>query len=197
MLRTYAAPLIGLVLAALGLAACETPNPAPAFADLTYVHKQPIRLAVERVEVINEFTAPYSAPHVEHLMPVAPGPAAERWASDVVQAAGGVGTAVVVISDASVTETALKGATGLKGVFTKDQSERYDARLEVRIEVRNPDNTRRAQASTAVTRSTSVAEDISPNERAKVMYGLTAKLIDDFDAAIRPSVQQYLRNELR
>lgn len=192
MLRSFV-----LLLLAAGLAACETPNPAPVFPALTYVHKPQIRLAVGYVTVINEYEPSFSAPNVEHLMPVAPGPAAERWAADVVQAAGGVGTAVVVIKDASVRETALKGTTGIRGTFTNDQSERYDARLEVRIEVRDPDNRVRATASAAVARTTSVAEDTTPNERAKVWYDLTSRLVEDLDVAIRPQVQRFLQNELR
>jgi len=178
------------------LSACETP-PAASFPELTFRHKQPVRLAVGSIEVINEFRMPFAAPNVEHKMPVAPGPAAERWGADVLQAVGGADKLVMVITDASVTETPLERKKGLKGAFITDQTERYTARISVRLEIRTPENKRRAVAEAFATRSATIAEDATLADRETLWYGLTEKLMDDFDTAVRPQITAHLGAFLR
>lgn len=178
------------------LSACETPPP-PSFPELTFRHKQPVRLAVGSIEVINEFHMPFTAPNVEHKMPVAPGPAAERWGADVLQAVGGPDKLVMVITDASVTETPLKRKKGLEGAFTTEQTERYAARIAVRLEIRTPENRRRAVAEAFATRSATIAEDASLADRETLWYGLTEKLMDDFDTAVRPQITAHFGEFLR
>ncbi|MBO6561620.1 MAG: hypothetical protein JJ959_13840 [Nisaea sp.] len=178
------------------LSACETP-PSATFPELTFRHKQPVRVAVGSIEVFNEFRIPFAAPNVEHKMPVAPGPAAERWGADVLQATGGTDKLVMVITDASVTETALKKKTGLTGAFTTDQTERYAARIAVRLEIRTPENKRRAVAEAFATRSATIAEDASLADRETLWYKLTEELMDDFDTAVRPQITAHLGEFLR
>ncbi|UUX51941.1 hypothetical protein NUH88_09595 [Nisaea acidiphila] len=191
------AALFLLVLMVPVLSACETAPPATTFPELTFRHKQPIRLAVGSIEIYNEFRMPFAPPNVEHKMPVAPGPAAERWGQDVLQAAGGPDKLVMVITDASVTETPLKRKKGLEGAFTNEQTERYDGRIAVRLEIRTALNKRRAVAEAFATRSTTIPEDASLNDRETLWYGLTEKLLDDFDTAVRPQVSAHLGDFLR
>ena len=157
------------------LGACATP-PTTSFPELTFRHKTPIRLAVG---------------------PVAPGPAAVRWAQDVLQATGGPDKLVMVITDASVTETPLKVKKGLKGAFTTDQTERYESRISVRLEIRTPENKRRAVAEAFATRSATIAEDSTLADRETLWYGLTERLLGEFDTAIRPQVTAHLGEFLR
>lgn len=185
------------VLAAPLLAACETAPPPATFPDLTFRHKDPVRLAVGSLNVINEFRMPFEAPHVEHNMPVAPGPAAERWAQDVLRATGGADKLVMVITDASVVETPLQRKTGLQGAFTNEQTERYEARIAVRLEIRTAANRLRAQADAFAARSATIAENASLADREALWYGLTERLMDDFDAAIRPQIRQHFQAYLR
>lgn len=173
------------------LFACQTPPPAP-LPQLTFQHKQQIRLAVESIEIINEYRPTFESPHIEHLMPVAPGPAAERWAQDVLRATGGTDKAVFVITDASATEAKLRVQKGIQGAFTVDQSERYDARLSVRLEVRTQENRRRAVTEVFAERSSTIAENASPNARAELWYKLVEDLMEAFDRSMRPNVSTHL-----
>lgn len=180
----------------LALIGCETPNPTPGFPELTFSHQPAIRLNVARIEVINEYRMPFKAPNIEHLVPVAPGAAAERWAADVLKPAGRQGTAQFVITRAPVTEEKLKTKSGVQGVFSIDQSERYEGVLEARIvilEGNKPVGTVRAVAS----RSRTSREDASPNQRAKLWYGIIERLMYDFDAEMRKQVGAHLRGHLR
>lgn len=191
------AALFLLVLLIPVLSACETAPPSATFPELTFRHMKPIRLAVGSVETYNEFRMPFAAPNVEHKMPVAPGPAAERWGQDVLQAAGGTDKLVMVITDASVTETPLKRKKGLEGAFTTDQTERYEARIAVRLEVRTAENKRRAVAEAFATRSTTIPEDASLADRETLWYALTEQLMNDFNTAVRPQVTAHLGEFLR
>ncbi|MCC7016561.1 MAG: hypothetical protein IT564_05105, partial [Rhodospirillales bacterium] len=129
--RTWMQP--GLVVAALGLAVlagCETQVPAQKLPDLTFAHLPPLQLAVQRVELNSRFAPTLRAPNVEHTFPVPPARALEQWANQRLKAVGGNAQARFTILDASVTETKLPRDTSMRGYFTKQQSERYDAKVE-------------------------------------------------------------------
>ncbi|MEJ0072464.1 MAG: hypothetical protein WDO24_31495 [Pseudomonadota bacterium] len=92
---------------------------------------------MSRIEVVREYAPPLRAPNVDHEFPVPPMRMAEQWAQDRLTAAGGPGELRYVIKRASVVETSLPRTTGIRGAFTNDQTQRYDAVVEVEIEVRN------------------------------------------------------------
>jgi hypothetical protein len=178
------------------LSACETPNPAISFPELTFAHKQKINLEVSKVDIINEYRMPFKMPNVEHLVPIAPGAAAERWAADVLVPAGGRGIAQFVITRASVTERKLETTKGLQALFSKDQSEEYEAALDVRIEILDG-NRRLATASTSITRTQTAREDTTPNERSKLWYALVERLMLEFDGEMRKQAGTYLKGHTR
>ena len=125
--------------ALLLLAACTVAAPSQQFPDLTYSHLEPIRLDVARVDIVDEYRPPLTAPNVDHRAPVPPAQAARNWASDrLIVSGGGARRAVFTIQEAPIIETELDRTTGLRGAFTKDQSERYDATVAVRLEIFNP-----------------------------------------------------------
>ena len=141
---TRSRPLAALlVVVSVVLVGCET-QPIPQFRELTYSQLGPIRLSVDEVEIINAYQSALQDPYVEHRFPTPPGAAARRWAEDRLIASGGQGArAVFTILDASVVESRLEPTTGVKGFFTKDQSERYDATLAVRLDVFDSGGARR------------------------------------------------------
>jgi hypothetical protein len=187
-----------LALAALPwlLTACDTPNPAVTFPELTFAHKPKIQLNVAKIEIINEYRMPFETPNVEHRIPIAPGAAAEKWAADVLMPVGNRGTALFVITRASVIEEKLKTTKGLKGLIAIEQSEEYEAALDARIEIL--DGTRRlATAKTSITRTQTAREDATPNQRSKLWYALVERLMLEFDGEIRKQGDTYLREHTR
>ncbi len=188
------APALALLLAATG---CETPAPAPVFPDLTFAHLTPIGLDVSTIEVIENYKSPMRAPNVEHEFPVSPGKATLYWAKQRFRATGSVRRGQVIIQDASVTATPLKMKKGVKGLFSDDQSVRYDARIQVRIEVNSPVGGRSSFATATVKRSRTAAEEISVNERHQLFFDLVSALMEDLDAAAIKSVRQHMSEDLR
>ena len=201
-LKRNAAVLL-TALAVTALAGCETPVRAPDFPQLTYAHLAPFRLAVGRVEVVVDYTSPAKAPNVEHLFPVHPAAAAERWAHDRLRAAGptlGVGGGGLVratVVNAAVVEVPLKRTTGLRGAFTIDQSERYDGLIEMRIELTAADGRHRASVTSRAERSRTVAENISIQDREKVWFEMTGAMMNDLNASLDRQIRKNFAAFLR
>jgi hypothetical protein len=186
------------LFAAVVLVACQTPAPQPLqLPQLTFGHLPAYNLDIASIEVENRYQAPLASPNIDHLMPVTPAAAAERWARDRLRAVGSTGRAVFVIKDGRVTETVLPKTPGLTGFFTKEQTGRYDAVIDVEIEIRGERGYRDAVVSGRAQRSQTVREDASPNDRQRVMYELTEKLMADLNATLEASIRQNLPKYLR
>ena len=103
---------------------------------------------------------------------------------------------MVVIADARVIETRLQGLGGLTGLFTTEQAERYDAAVELVIEIRSDrgylDGLVRARAE----RSLTVPEDLTLNEREQVWFELVEALMADLNAELEANIQEHLQRFL-
>jgi hypothetical protein len=181
--------------AVLLLAGCTTPPPAPKYPALTFTHLPPIRIEAASLEIVEGYQPPLTAPNVEHRMPVAPAAAVRRWAEDRLVPVGAAGRIVVTIEDAAVKEVALQRSGGVRGVVTTDQTERYDARLAVRVAVRNRSGSGEVSAEAARTRT--VPEGLSLNEREKVWFEVTETLINDLNGELDAAIQEFLKPFLR
>jgi hypothetical protein len=174
------------------LGACQSPPPRPTYPELTWTHLPPFRLDVAEVEIVSEYEPTFRPPNVEHLAPVPPEQAARRWAEDRIQAAGERGRAKVIIKEASIVEVPLELEEGLRGYLTTEQAERYDAVVEVEIEIRGPRGYRDGFAKARAERTRTVPEDITLNERERVWFELTEGLMKDFDAEMSKNIRQHL-----
>ena len=185
--------LSALAAAGVGsLAACTTRNPTPVYPDLTFVNRQPIRLNVGTIQIVDEVVPPIKAPNVEHLAPVTPAAAMERWARDVLQVAGSSGRAVMAIRQGSIVEQRLKTTTGLKGAFTTDQSERYTVAMAGQLDLFDGAGIRLGQALAEAERSKTIAEDASLNDRERLWYDLVEATARDFATAMERAIKREL-----
>lgn len=180
------AAAFGLAVAMCGmLAACQTPDPEHNFVDLSYVHHGTISLDVRRIEVVRAYVPPAKNPNVEHLSPANPLATAERWLNERLRAVGKAGVAQATISHASIIEVPLKRTKGIRGIFTKDQAERYDGLIEITIRIFGDNGREKASVLARVSRSRTVAEDVSRIERKKVWYELTKAMMNDLDITLQ------------
>jgi hypothetical protein len=180
------------ILTVAGIAACETAVAPRAFSQMTFSHLPPISLDVARIEVVRLYEPPLKAPHVEHETPVPPLTAIERWIGDRLKAAGRDGVARVTIRDARVVETPLKRLGGVQGALTTEQTERYDARVEVMIKATGGRGLRAATAMADAKRSRTVAEDSSIAQRETVWFEMVEKLMRDFDRVFERQIRKHL-----
>ena len=187
-----------LLLPALALlAACDTPPMRQSFATLTFQDRPPLRLDVAQIEIVNAYEAPGAAPNVDHLFPQKPADVAAAWGRDVLRAVGQRGMATYTIVDASATETPLPRARGMSQIFRTEQSERYDLRIEVKLDVGNPLLAKTGEVTATANRSQTVAEDMTLNEREAVWFQMTESAMRELDgeleAAIRDKLAPFVR----
>ena len=179
-------------LAGLAIAACETPAMAPQYPEITFGHLPTIDLNATDVRIISDYQPPMQAPNVEHLFPVTPANALQRWAKDRLAAKGIGNVARFTVSDATVTETVLKTEPGLKGVFHKEPSARYDGSIAGMLEILDERGFRKGFATARVSRSRSILEGASINERERMWFELTEALMADFNAEMEKNIRAHV-----
>lgn len=185
------ATALALALLWLTLAAGMLCPPAAAEGD-----KPRLALDVLRIETATEYKAPRAAPHVDHLFPTPPEQAIRQWAKSEFKAVGRDRLALLVIRDASVVEVPLEKPGGIRSWFTVDQSERYDAVIDVQIEIRS-ERGREAYASAQVKRSRTVPEDITEDGRRAVWAAMTDDLLNDLSGQLETAMRRYLADYIR
>jgi len=176
--------------ALLALTGCTKPAPPGAqFADITFQQYPRFNFAVGKIEIVREYAPPGAAPNVDHLFPVTPMQMAERWARDRLAAVGGPGELRFVIKRASVVESQLPRTTGIRGAFTTDAAQRYDAVVEVEIEIRNERGYRDGLVTARAERRQSVLENISLAEREQTWFAMTEGLGRDLNQELERNIQ--------
>jgi hypothetical protein len=177
-------------LAALTLAACESkPPPRPTFADIRFTERPPMRIDAAAVDIERQFRPTLRPPNVEHLFPVSPERAMENWARDRLQATGTSRRVRVRIVDASVREVELPRTGGVRGAFTTDQAQRYDATVEMSVDIMGERGFAERSVTAKAARSRSVPENITPNDRELVWYQLTKELMADLDIELERQIR--------
>ena len=185
------------LFAGMLLTGCAVKTTSAPEVSLTFMNRPAIHLNVGKIQVVNRYQMPLKPPLVEHLMPVAPGAGVERWAMDILRAGGSGNTAVLTIHDASVTEISLQQKPGLKALLTLDQAQRYDARLRATLEIRDVNGQQRGQVEVEVTRSQTVPENITLNQRTAVWFQMVEGLLADFATQMELQVRKDLGTFLR
>jgi hypothetical protein len=194
MLRRHSFSWSALIVIAALLSACQKPlPPPPTYPDIGFSDETPIPLGVAAVEVDDEYLPPLKPPHVDHEFPVRIAAVAARWAHERLRAVGSELTARVIIRDASAIATELPKTPGVKGMFTNDQTVRYDLRVEMIVEIRDAHGLPLASVSATAERSRSVTDDITLNDRDRIFYEMTKGLMRDEDAALDQHIHQYLQ----
>lgn len=190
----------GLLIAVM-VGACETAPPDANFPELTYAHLGAIGLDVGTIDVVSTYVSPLKRPHVEHLSPVRPAAAMTRWVKDRLKARGQgkskANRVRVTIKDASIVEVPLRVRGGIRGAFTTDQSHRYDAALEVVIQVFSAKGFQQALITSRAERHRTVGEGTSLAARERVWFEITEAMMKDINAELEKNIRAYLGNYLR
>lgn len=172
-----------LLTACAGNGPDQVVQPAP---QVTFRHLPPIRLNAAKLDIRQPFVATGEPPHIEHLLTASPAHVAENWARDRLRAAGTDGQATYSILDASLTETALDTDKSIKGLFKTQQGTRFEGRIEVRLDVANAGGTGFAQA--VVTRSQTVSDDITLNQRDVILVGFVEQMGRDLNRRLEDEI---------
>lgn len=179
------------------LAGCATEVQKLGFSQISFAHLQPISLNVSRIEMENRYISPATRPNVEHEFPVSPAAVASNWGRDRLRAVGASGVARVIVRRASVVEVPLKRTTGVTGAFTRDQSERYEAVIDMMVELRDATGNVRVTVESTAKRSRSVSENISLNDREKIWFEMTESMMADLNTALENQVRIHMKEWIR
>ncbi len=182
---------------ALALAACEdapsTYHPAP----LTF-NGGPMMVNVAKITITDHYQSPMRRPNVEQEFPVSPDNAVKQWVNSRLKANGSSGTLDVEIHEASATEAKLPVTQGVKGLFTDDQDRRYDTKISVTYRLyEDGGNAARATGDVVVTRSKTLNERATMDDRTALYANLTNALMGDFDRESVSRLRQYFGSYLR
>ena len=131
---------------------------------------------------------------MEHLLPFTIQAAAMNWGRDRIRADGKAGgTVTFIVEDASAVKVPLrKQKEGIEGYFTDEQSERYDMKVKVKIQVRSGDGLSTGSVTAHAVRTQTVAEDITLDERERVWFAMTEALMKGLNATLEVNIPKYL-----
>ena len=184
--------LLSIIFLAFTLVACSPSAQLPDPVGLSYLANKPIHLNVSRVEVVKKYQPSSTPPHVENDFPIPPTVMIQQWVQDRLLPVGKTGYAVVTIEEASVVETPLKGTGGFRGMFTVDQSEQYDAKMSVKIEIFDDAGSAKGFAYARAHGSRTVAENFTLGQRRKVWIIMMEKIMNNLDEELDRNVRGYL-----
>jgi hypothetical protein len=197
LVRRLWAAVFGLASAGGLLSSCDTPPHRDPFPQLTYQHLGPINLDVAKIVIVDAYQPPMTAPHVDQDFPTPPATAARQWAQDRLKAVGSDGVAKFTVIDGSAVDVPLPRTTGLDGVVTQDQSNRYDVTVTVRLEVENRMGNHRGSITANAKRSESVPEDMTLNEREKLWFEMTDQVMKQLNTELEKQIGKNLKDFVR
>lgn len=185
------------LLMTTALFGCVEAPPNPVYPEITFQHLNPLYLNVGEIKIVDEFTPPLKHPHVEHELPVSIDQSVRNWVRDRLRTTGNSGAvATVTIKDASAVEKGLEKETGLKGIITKDQSELYLFHLLVELKITEISGSS-AFVTAEATRTKSVPEGITLNEREKTYFTQVEALMRAFDEEMEKNIRKFMGEYLR
>jgi len=176
----------------LTLTGCETSIKSTEQAELTFTNLVPLRLNVASIEVQQTYQPPLTKPNVDHLFKTPPVQVMTNWAKYRFRANGGTDRALVIIKNASVKQVILKKDKSFTGIFTQQQSRRYDMNAEIIVKIIGPGGVQKAVASAIAKRSKTIREDANLNQRDQIWFTMEERLMDDLNKEIEAKSRRYL-----
>lgn len=182
---------VAVILPAVFLSACQNDNVQQPGA-ASFASQPAYTLDVATLEFSELYKSPMQKPNVEHTFDVKLSQMVKGWASDRFKPKGADKSLRVELINASVIETALPLKKGVKGFFTKQQSAKYDAKLEVALKIYDGTTLLpETELSVLVTRSRSVPENFSAAERKKFFQDLENTVISDLNIEVDKQIKSY------
>jgi hypothetical protein len=174
---------VGSMLALL--AACGPPPEVPKYPDLRFTGEPPILLEASQIEI----RTLYQPSDADRAFPVPPVQALQNWARDRLRASGRGGPARFTIGRASTTTKDLPIQGGISGTFTDQLSQQYDVAIDATLELLDEHGMALRTVHVTASRSQSVLQSATPNDREKARYDLVK--------AVMASVDQQLEQQIR
>ena len=186
------ARLVLVLFLPLLLAACDTPPDRQRFPEITFQHLPPINLDVAQIEIASDYRSADHADDNAAEYPEAPEKLAADWARDRLKAVGSRGQANYTVVEARAVRVPLPRSSGIDAALKTEQSDRYDLSITVRLEAGNPLSGKSGTVTETVTRSQTVPENMTLNQREAVLFNLLDTAMKDLNKRLEASIPQYL-----
>ncbi len=176
----------------LATAGCNLSPPADAVPELTFDQVQKVQLAVNKIDIIDNYQSPLKAPYAEQKFKQTPEEAVTLLVQKQLKAAGGANALRVVLEDASVIEENLPQPRDAAAIFAREAPKIYRAKISLRFEMYDeaaPDIVL-GNANVTVTRNKSVMGDISLAERDQAFFDLNEALMKDVSSGLQTTVKE-------
>jgi hypothetical protein len=162
------------------------PPPAPVLPQFN--------LAVAEIKIVPAY-APGPGAAAEQAVPFAPSAALETWAKTHVQAQGRQGQAWIVIRDASIgARRVLPRTADWRDWFRRQPVERYDAVLELELQIKDDAGRTRAQTVARATHARFLMDDYRDYQRERTTQ--LQALSDEIIAAALKRLEGEVRTNL-
>ncbi len=181
-----------LALLCTKFAACDTPPARQSFPEITFQHRPPINLDVAQIDIVSNYRAADHPDDNAADYRQKPEVLAAEWARDRLKAVGERGQATYTVIEARAVRVPLPRASGVSAALKTEQSDRFDLTITVKLDAGNPLSNRSGTVTETVTRSQTVAENMTLNQREAVLFNLLDAAMKDLNARLEASIPQYM-----
>ena len=185
--------LLGLLL--VGLAGCsEYRQTTP---ELTFAHLPPIVLNVREAQIDPRYRSPGTPPHIEQTVKQTPEAALITWARQRLRSDGAQNIARFTILNAPLTAEPLRKSSGVAGTLKSEPEQRWTVTVEAQLEILDESGSRLDGYTAKVTRTRTLPEGLTYDERDRFWYDLLSATMSDFDSEMASGIRQYAAQWLR
>lgn len=187
-----------MLVALAVLAACTAPPAPPHNMEITFQHRDPLRIDVAQIEVTEAYKPNANPPHIEHLYQQTPATIARRWATERLAPVGQRGQITLIVQEASVIEEPLPVTKGIAGLFANESEVRLQAILKARLEYIESGTTSRSfTADVKAKADQTIPEGATLNERDLAYFSTLERLALEFDKALTGEVSRAMAPIIR
>ena len=169
-----------------GLVGCQTTEPVPPAT--TADEFVPLAMNARRLEIIDNWQMPVEAPYIGHRAQTLPSNLLAKWASQVLQPAGGSGELVFDISRASVTRVALPLEAGIKTLMTDQQESKIRVDIVTKLMWIQPVGGKQGIVDVIASTTRTLSESKTPNERQIAVREVMIEAVNLLDIEARKQI---------
>ena len=178
---------IFILIGFLSLSCVHSPPPKNLI-DLSFSHLPPINLNVDSISINNYYASVQKPPNIEHLFPIKPVEAAERWAKDRLRFKGGLDRLVFSITRGAATE---KRQGGKSVMLFNTQSVHYDSEIEVKLQIIDPNGIIKASVFSRATQGLTSKDHLTLSEREMIWFQMTESMMQDLNRSLEKQIAKY------
>ena len=178
--------IVFVVLA--GLSGCQTTGPVSPTT--TADEFMPLAMNARRLEIVDNWQMPVEPPYIGYRAKTSPSNLLAKWASQVLQPAGGSGELVFDISRASLTRIALPLEAGVSTLLTDQQESKIKAEFDIKIMWLQPVGGHQAMLQLQSGHSLTIPESASTIDLQNAMQAALLGALTSLDQQARAELAQ-------